>query len=83
MFELPGGSGKLFEWWFRAQLDRFAVPIGAIVATFYFYCKYKSWINEKIEDGKKYICDEKYAKIIMTISVCIMLAYTGHLTTAG
>jgi hypothetical protein len=83
MFELPGGSGKLYEWYFRAQLDRFAVPVGAAVAVFYFYAKQKSWINEKIEDGKTYICEAKHAKIIMTISACVVILYTGHLTTCS
>ena len=70
MFEL---NGKLYEWYFRAQLDRFAVPVGAAVATFYFYSKHKSWIDEKITDSKKYICAEKPAKITLIISTCIMV----------
>jgi hypothetical protein len=81
MFELPGGSGKLFEWWFRAQLDRFAVPIGAAVAVLYFYSKHKKWINESLEDGKRYICDDKPAKVLLTASTCIILIYSLHLTT--
>ena len=88
MFELPGGSGNIREWWFRSQLDMFAVPVGALFALTYMYFKEQGvfreetgQVNEK-EGGnsKLYICDNKLAKFLIYGSILTYLIYAIHLS---
>ncbi|XP_061411002.1 N-acetylneuraminate 9-O-acetyltransferase-like [Lethenteron reissneri] len=39
-------QGSLHEWWFRCQLDRFAVLFGMLFAFAYLMMKRRGWINE-------------------------------------
>nr|CAB3227707.1 CAS1 domain-containing protein 1 [Phallusia mammillata] len=71
LFELPAGSVR--EWWFRCQLDRFAMLHGAVFCFLYIILK-----RLKLLDDSKQGClfSMKASLLSVTLSIIVLLSYS-------
>uniref|UniRef100_A0ABM0MR71 CAS1 domain-containing protein 1-like n=1 Tax=Saccoglossus kowalevskii TaxID=10224 RepID=A0ABM0MR71_SACKO len=67
-------DGRLYEWWFRWQLDRFIVPVGMIFAFLYLTVKkYKPVGDEENVD----ICSGIGFHLLLFLGFCLVSVYTA------
>ncbi|XP_077997827.1 N-acetylneuraminate (7)9-O-acetyltransferase-like [Glandiceps talaboti] len=67
-------DGRLYEWWFRWQLDRFIVPFGMLFAFVYITLKkYKKLEDSNSTDNLWSGCG---AYALMFLGICMVTSYT-------
>ncbi|XP_077970440.1 N-acetylneuraminate (7)9-O-acetyltransferase-like isoform X2 [Styela clava] len=71
LFELPTGSVR--EWWFRCQLDRYAMLHGAVLCFIYIIMKKLSVLDDSKQGC---LLSTKASFITMTLSIGIVVTYT-------
>ncbi|XP_019618282.1 PREDICTED: CAS1 domain-containing protein 1-like [Branchiostoma belcheri] len=73
-------DGSIREWWFRWQLDRYAVSYGMFFAFTYLGLKKLQIIDDSFHGNLFTPC---VTYLIVTLSVCITLGYTVFMTTCS
>eukprot|EP00058_Branchiostoma_floridae_P013061 XP_002598549.1 hypothetical protein BRAFLDRAFT_66940 [Branchiostoma floridae] len=73
-------EGSIREWWFRWQLDRYAVSYGMFFAFTYLGLKKLQIIDDSFHGNLFTPC---VTYLIVTLSVCITLGYTIFMTTCS